>query len=200
MRSRSASKAGSFASCRSSSRAWAGSNSPVDIGTNKQSRVILHRCTHVFPTPSCAAGPLAYRVACRVDGCLAVLCSASIRAHFLSGGTYMEPARSGAAWQLTLRVTGHSPLVHGQHWCAPCVHHLCSRIPFYRLRRTLRDYPELCGVGRLTLLESFCCVRLALWDEGRRRLISFHEMDRCYAGHRNSFLDGRQSQLPSAER
>ena len=80
------------------------------------------------------------------------------------------------------------------------VHHLCSRIPFYRLPRALRDYPELCGVGRLTLMESFCCVRLALWDEGRRRLISFHEMDRCYAIHRNSVLDRRESQLPSAGR
>ena len=76
------------------------------------------------------------------------------------------------------------------------VHHLCSRIPFYRLPRALRDYPELCGVGRLTFLESLCCVRLALWDEGRRRLISFHEIDRCYASHRNSVLDGRRSQLP----
>lgn len=55
------------------------------------------------------------------------------------------------------------------------VHHLCSRIPYYRLRRVLRDHPELAGVGRLTLLESFRCVRLVLWDESRRRLISFRE-------------------------
>ena len=32
------------------------------------------------------------------------------------------------------------------------VHHLCSRIPYYRLPQVLRDYPELKGVGRLTLL------------------------------------------------
>jgi omega-6 fatty acid desaturase (delta-12 desaturase) len=55
------------------------------------------------------------------------------------------------------------------------VHHLCSRIPFYRLPRVLRDHPELRGVSRLTLLQSFKCVRLVLWDEGRRRLISFRE-------------------------
>ena len=56
------------------------------------------------------------------------------------------------------------------------VHHLCSRIPYYRLPRVLRDHPELASVGRLTLLESLRCVRMVLWDEGRRRLISFREM------------------------
>jgi len=56
------------------------------------------------------------------------------------------------------------------------IHHLCSRIPYYRLPRTLRDHPELRGIGRLTLLQSFCCVRLTLWDESQRRLISFREL------------------------
>jgi acyl-lipid omega-6 desaturase (Delta-12 desaturase) len=44
------------------------------------------------------------------------------------------------------------------------VHHLCSRIPYYRLPRVLGDHPELRGVSRLTLLQSFQCVRLVLWD------------------------------------
>jgi omega-6 fatty acid desaturase (delta-12 desaturase) len=55
------------------------------------------------------------------------------------------------------------------------VHHLSSRIPYYRLPRVLRDHPELRGVGRLTLLQSFRCVRLVLWDETQRRLVSFRE-------------------------
>ena len=42
--------------------------------------------------------------------------------------------------------------------------------------RVLRDHPQLAAVGRLTLLESFRCVRMALSDESRRRLISFREM------------------------
>jgi omega-6 fatty acid desaturase (delta-12 desaturase) len=58
------------------------------------------------------------------------------------------------------------------------VHHLSSRIPFYRLPEVLRDHPELAGVGRLRLLESLRCVRLVLWDESRKRLISFGEMRR----------------------
>lgn len=53
------------------------------------------------------------------------------------------------------------------------VHHLCSRIPYYRLPNVLHDYPELRDVGRLTLLQSFRCVRLVLWDEAQRRLITF---------------------------
>jgi hypothetical protein len=57
------------------------------------------------------------------------------------------------------------------------VHHLCSRIPCYRLPRVLREHPELRFVSRLALLQSFQCVRLALWDESRRRLVSFREIN-----------------------
>jgi acyl-lipid omega-6 desaturase (Delta-12 desaturase) len=57
------------------------------------------------------------------------------------------------------------------------VHHLCSRIPYYRLPDVLREHPELVATGRLTLIESLRCVRLVLWDERKRRLISFREMD-----------------------
>jgi omega-6 fatty acid desaturase (delta-12 desaturase) len=55
------------------------------------------------------------------------------------------------------------------------VHHLCSRIPFYRLYNVIEDYPELAGTGRMTLLESLGCTRLTLWCEDRRRLVSFRE-------------------------
>jgi acyl-lipid omega-6 desaturase (Delta-12 desaturase) len=58
------------------------------------------------------------------------------------------------------------------------VHHLCSRIPYYRLPRVLHDHPELRDVGRLTLTQSFRCVRLVLWDETCRRLVSFREAGR----------------------
>jgi omega-6 fatty acid desaturase (delta-12 desaturase) len=56
------------------------------------------------------------------------------------------------------------------------VHHLSSRIPYYRLPQVLRDHPQLAAVGLLTPLQSFRCVRMVLWDEKRRRLISFREM------------------------
>jgi omega-6 fatty acid desaturase (delta-12 desaturase) len=61
------------------------------------------------------------------------------------------------------------------------IHHLCSRIPCYRLPLVLRDNPDLAGIGRLTLLESLKCVRLVLWDESQRRLVSFREARRYCA-------------------
>ena len=59
------------------------------------------------------------------------------------------------------------------------VHHLACRIPYYRLSAVLRDHPELRSVGRITLWQSFACVRLVLWDEARQRLISFRELSRA---------------------
>jgi omega-6 fatty acid desaturase (delta-12 desaturase) len=56
------------------------------------------------------------------------------------------------------------------------VHHLYSRIPFYRLPGVLRDYPQLQTCGRVTLVQSLGSVRLALWDEAKQRLVSFHEV------------------------
>ncbi len=61
------------------------------------------------------------------------------------------------------------------------VHHLCSRIPYYRLPRVLREHPELSDIGRLTLWQSIKSVRLVLWDESRRKLVSFREMRRMQA-------------------
>jgi len=55
------------------------------------------------------------------------------------------------------------------------VHHLCSRIPSYRLGEALREHPELREVSRLTLGESVRCLRLALWDEDKKRLVGFRE-------------------------
>ena len=55
------------------------------------------------------------------------------------------------------------------------VHHLSSGIPLYRLPEVLRNHPELRKVGRLGLWESLACVRLALWDAEKRRMVSFGE-------------------------
>jgi acyl-lipid omega-6 desaturase (Delta-12 desaturase) len=58
------------------------------------------------------------------------------------------------------------------------VHHLNSRIPFYRLGEVLRNHPELSGIGRLTLWQSLRCIRFALWDESAKRLVSFGALRR----------------------
>jgi omega-6 fatty acid desaturase (delta-12 desaturase) len=57
------------------------------------------------------------------------------------------------------------------------VHHLCSRVPNYRLQACLDAAPELQGIARvITLRESLGCWRLALWDERRRVLVRFRDL------------------------
>lgn len=88
-----------------------------------------------------------------------------------------------AEWQM------HDAALHGSsHYDLPLVlrwltanigihhiHHLHSRIPFYRLPAVLRDHPDLANVTRIRLGDSMACLRLRLWDEQRRRLVSFGE-------------------------
>ena len=58
------------------------------------------------------------------------------------------------------------------------VHHLYSRIPFYRLPQVLRDHAELASMNRMTIRESLRTVRMQLWDESSHRLVSFAEVRR----------------------
>ena len=97
--------------------------------------------------------------------------------------TYWEGAPAWSLHEAALHGSSHYDLPGVLRWITANIgvhhiHHLSSRIPYYRLPRVLRDHPELKGVGRLTLLESFACVRLVLWDESNRRLISFRDLRR----------------------
>jgi len=57
------------------------------------------------------------------------------------------------------------------------VHHLYSRIPFYRLTEVMRENPGMLeSVRRLTIWQSFHCVKLNLWDESERRMVAFAEV------------------------
>lgn len=64
-------------------------------------------------------------------------------------------------------ITGNIGLHH--------IHHLSSRVPFYRLPEVLRDHPELADVGRIGIRDSLGCVKLILWDEQAQRLISLRQ-------------------------
>jgi omega-6 fatty acid desaturase (delta-12 desaturase) len=102
---------------------------------------------------------------------------------------YVQHQFEDTMWASAGAWNAHDAALHGSsHYDLPAflrwftanigmhhVHHLSSRIPFYRLPRVLRDHPELRDVGRLTLRESFRCVRLVLWDGTQRRLVSFRE-------------------------
>lgn len=60
------------------------------------------------------------------------------------------------------------------------VHHLYSRIPFYRLTEVLRDHAELTRGNRMTIRQSLGNARLHLWDEESRRLLSFAQARALY--------------------
>ncbi len=53
------------------------------------------------------------------------------------------------------------------------VHHLYSRIPFYRLTDVLREHSALENLNRMTIRESLKSAQMHLWDEGSRKLVSF---------------------------
>jgi acyl-lipid omega-6 desaturase (Delta-12 desaturase) len=56
------------------------------------------------------------------------------------------------------------------------VHHLRPRIPNYNLQRCLDATPELLAHPPLTLVGSFHCARLALWDESAQEFVSFRAL------------------------
>ena len=95
-------------------------------------------------------------------------------------GTYWE---AGEDWKFedgALHGSSHYDLPAVLRWFTANVgihhvHHLASRVPFYRLGRIVKDFPELGELGRVTLRQSFRTVRLALWDDRRHRLVSFRE-------------------------
>ena len=56
------------------------------------------------------------------------------------------------------------------------VHHLSSRIPFHKLPKVVKDYPELNEIGRLSFWNSLKCVRLTLWDEELKAMVTFKSL------------------------
>lgn len=91
-------------------------------------------------------------------------------------------------WQLheaALEGSSHYVLPQPLRWLSANigihhVHHLYSRIPFYRLPEVLRDHGELAQAQRLTIRESLASVRLHLWDEKLQKLTSFAEVKARY--------------------
>jgi omega-6 fatty acid desaturase (delta-12 desaturase) len=103
---------------------------------------------------------------------------------------YVQHQFEDTVWANEKNWSVHEAALHGSsHYDLPLVmrwftanigvhhvHHLCSRIPYYRLPRVLSDHPGLRNVGRITLRESLASVRLALWDEKQQQLISFRQL------------------------
>ena len=114
-----------------------------------------------------------------------VLVAASLGIWFF----YVQHQFEDTVWDREDQWTFHGAALHGSsyydlpavlRWLSANVgihhvHHLASRIPFYRLNEVVRAWPALASINRMGLAESFASVRLVLWDERKRRLVSFRE-------------------------
>lgn len=102
---------------------------------------------------------------------------------------YVQHQFERTLWERDEQWSFHEAALHGSsHYTLPGVlrwlsanvgvhhvHHLASRIPFYRLNDAVEALPALAETGRIGIVESLKTVRLVLWDEDERRLISFSE-------------------------
>jgi omega-6 fatty acid desaturase (delta-12 desaturase) len=62
------------------------------------------------------------------------------------------------------------------------VHHLSPKIPNYLLEKVHAEVPEVRGASVLTLKTSLRSMPLTLWDERRKKLISFSQLKKLHAG------------------
>lgn len=86
--------------------------------------------------------------------------------------SYHDAALSGSSYYDLPRILRWFTADIGLHH----VHHLCSRIPNYRLQECMDRIPELQEATRMTLAQSLKCARLALWDEDAGRMITFQDL------------------------
>lgn len=82
---------------------------------------------------------------------------------------YHEAAVLGSSYYVLPKIlqwfTGNIGLHH--------IHHLCAKIPNYRLQECLDSSTDLQNLNRVTFLESLGFVKLALWDEKTRKMVPF---------------------------
>ena len=99
--------------------------------------------------------------------------------------THWEPEDEWQIHDAALRGSSHYVMPKILQWLTANigvhhVHHLNSRIPFYRLTEVLDDHDELDEMNRLTIWESSANARLQLWDENTKRLLSFRQARALY--------------------
>lgn len=104
---------------------------------------------------------------------------------------YVQHQFEETHWEVDQNWDLHDAALHGSsHYVLPSVlqwmsanigihhvHHLYSRIPFYRLPEVLREHDDLASSNRMTIRQSLRSARLHLWDEKRKKLVSFEQAD-----------------------
>ncbi len=108
--------------------------------------------------------------------------------HWSAGENWRFPERRCMAPRITIfrRCCGGSPAISASITCI--IFPAEFRIPS---ARSAARSSATCGIGRITLWDSFKCVRLVLWDDRRRRLVSFH--DAAGSLRRSLTEDGRKT-------
>jgi len=94
--------------------------------------------------------------------------------------TYWAPGPGWDFHEAALQGSSFYDLPVVLHWLTGYIgfhhiHHVCSKIPNYRLRECFNPNPEFRDARRLTLLDSLKCLRLSLWHEERQLLVSFRQ-------------------------
>ena len=95
--------------------------------------------------------------------------------------THWADGENWSAQEAALYGSSHYDLPKTLRWMTANIglhhiHHLSSRIPYYRLPEVLRDHDELRDLGRVTFKESIGALWLVLWDERIERLVSFKQL------------------------
>jgi omega-6 fatty acid desaturase (delta-12 desaturase) len=83
--------------------------------------------------------------------------------------TYADAAMRGSSYLKLPKLLQFFTANIGLHH----VHHLSARIPNYNLQRAHDDNPMFHSVPTLSLADGLRAVRLKLWDEDQRRLVTF---------------------------
>lgn len=91
-----------------------------------------------------------------------------------AGWTYDKAAMESSSFMKTGPIAAWFTANIGYHH----IHHLNSRIPFYRLPEVIAAIPELQTPKTTSLhpLEIFRCLRLKVWDTQRQRMIGLGDI------------------------
>jgi omega-6 fatty acid desaturase (delta-12 desaturase) len=91
-----------------------------------------------------------------------------------AGWTYEKAAMESSSYMKTSPIMGWFTANIGYHH----IHHLNSRVPFYRLPEVLEKIPELQKPKTTSLhpLEIFRCLRLKVWDVESQRMVGLRNL------------------------
>lgn len=97
-------------------------------------------------------------------------------------GMEVLPTSEWNRTEAALRCTSHMRMSRFMHWCTGQigfhhVHHMNSAIPFYRLKDAMAAIPALQSPRETTLLpwDIWRCLRLKLWDDAGRRMVTWRQ-------------------------